>query len=61
MKTKGDCLVTSEMLFQDFASAYLTDLKPNCNVLLRDINISPFVSLPCTLNCSQGFKKIMKK
>ena len=41
METEGDCLMTSEILFQDFAPAYLTDLKPYCNVFLRDINISP--------------------
>ena len=41
METEGDCLKTTEIMFQNFAPAYLTDLKPHCNVFLRDINTSP--------------------
>ena len=32
METEGDCLMTLEILFQDLASAYLTDLKSYCIV-----------------------------
>ena len=31
----------SEMLFQDLAPAYLTDLKPHCNIFLRVMKMSP--------------------
>ena len=34
------------MLFQDFAPAYLTDLKPYCNVFGCVIKIPPSVRVP---------------
>jgi len=40
METDADFLMTSEILFQNLAPAYLTDLKRYYNIFLRDINIS---------------------
>ena len=38
---RRDCLMSSEILFQDLALAHLTDLKLYCKVFLRVIKISP--------------------
>ena len=40
METDADFLMTSEILFQNLAPAYLTDHKRYYNIFLRDINIS---------------------
>ena len=60
MKTEGDFLMSSLMLFQNLAPANLTDLKPYCNVFLQVIKISPLEAI-IMMNSCQGFKKIVKK